>query len=98
MYHCPSRSKGILDKKYVPKYVVFRKIMSYESVLQKCVASVYPGTAADCNSDFYVANSCGLPICCENNIAIDRDQGEEEFIPWSLGVYIKLSNVQCFLL
>ena len=65
--------------------------MNYERVLQKCVASVYPGTAADCNSDFYVANGRGLPICCGDNIAIDNDQGEEELIPWSLGMYIKLS-------
>ena len=68
--------------------------MNYERVLQKCVASVYPGTAADCNSDFYVANGRGLPICCGDNIAIDNDQGEEELIPWSLGMYIKLSNVR----
>ena len=62
--------------------------MNYERVLQKCVASVYPGTAADCNSDFYVANGRGLPICCGDNIAIDNDQAEEELIPWSLGMYI----------
>ena len=44
--------------------------MNYERVLQKCVASVYPETAADCNSDFYVANGRGLSICCGDNIAI----------------------------
>ena len=70
--------------------------MNYERVLQKCVASVYPGTAADCNSDFYVANGRGLPICCRDNIVIDNDQGEEELISWSLGmcINIKLSNVR----
>ena len=61
----------------------------YRSVLLQ-----FTQTAADCNSDFYVANGHGLPICCGDNIAIDNDQGEEELIPWSLGMYIKLSNVR----
>ena len=74
--------------------MLFQKTMNYGRVLQKCVASVYAGTAVDCNSDFYVANGSGLPICCVDNIAIDNDQGEEELIPWSLCMYIKLLNVR----
>ena len=39
----------------------------------------------------YIANGCGMPICGEEYIRVDNDEGVEELIPWTLQMYIKLS-------
>ena len=45
MYHCYRRNKGILDRQYVTQSVVFRKDMTYQRVLEKCVSVVFPDDA-----------------------------------------------------
>ena len=90
MYHCTKRNKGILDRGYASKGVVFRKDMTYQRVLEKCVSAVFPNDSSD--GKHYVANGRGIPIFSGDNIAIDNNEGEEEFVPWTLDTYIRLSS------
>ena len=90
MYHCPKRNKGILDKKFANKGVVFRKSMNYQRVLEKCVSAVFPNDSKD--GKHYIANGRGIPIYSGDSIPIDNEDGNEELIPWTLDAYIKLSS------
>ena len=46
------------------------------------------------NCEYYVANGRGMPICTDEYIQIDDDEGKEECIPWTLQAYIKLSSIK----
>ena len=93
MYHCLHRSKGILDRQFVTQSVVFRKDMTYQRVLEKCISVVFPDDKTD-DCEYYVANGRGMPICGEEYIRVDNDEGVEELIPWTLHTYIKLSSIK----
>ena len=59
-------------------------------MLEKCVAEIYPSGTVSGN-ERYIADETGLPICSEDCIRVDREDGEDE-IPWELHTRIKLSN------
>lgn len=93
MYHCPRCNKGILDKQFVTQSVVFRKDMTYHRVLEKCISVVFPDDMTD-SCEYYVSNGRGMPICSEEYIRVDNDEGVEELILWTLETYIKLSSIK----
>ena len=46
------------------------------------------------NAEFYIADSCGIPIWSSVTIKIDVDEGTEE-LAWTLNRYIHLFNAKC---
>ena len=92
MYHCPRRNKGILDKQFVSVGVVFRRDMSYQRVLEKCISVVFPTSTP--GDEYYIANGRGMPICDADCIRMDNEKGIEEKVPWTLETYIKLSHIR----
>ena len=92
MYHCPRRNKGILDKQFVSVSVVFRRDMSYQRVLEKCISVVFPSSTP--GGEYYIANGRGMPICDDDYIRMDNEKGIEEKVPWTLETYIKLSHIR----
>ena len=87
MYHCHRRNKGILDRQFVTQSVVFRKDMTYQRMLEKCISVVFP----DETDVYYVSNGRGMCICNGDYIQVDNN---EEPIPWTLQTYIKLSTIR----
>ena len=93
LYHCYRRNEGILDRQYVTEGVVFRKDMTYQRVLEKCVSVVFPDDAHD-DCKYYVSNGRGMHIYVDEYIRVDNEEGEEELIPWTLETYIKLLSIK----
>lgn len=67
--------------------------MSYQRVLEKCKPVVFPDEPTQ-NCEYYIANGHGMPICTDEYIRIDNEDGEEECIPWALDAYIKLLSIK----
>ena len=91
MYHCPRRSHGVLVKGDA-RNMFFRKDCSYQRMLEKCITEVYTEEERE-NAEFYIADSCGIPIWSSDTIKIDDDNGTEE-LEWTLNLYIHLSNAK----
>jgi len=94
MYHCPRCNEGILDRQFVAVSVVFRKDMTYKSVLAKCTSVAIPEATSTDGGEYYIANGHSMPICDDQYIRMDNEKGIEEKIPWTLETYIKVSHIR----
>lgn len=77
---------------FVSVGVVFRRDMSYQRVLEKCISVVFPTSTP--GDEYYIANGRGMPICDADCIRMDNEKGIEEKVPWTLETYIKLSHIR----
>lgn len=90
MYYCERRGRGIAIRSSAQN-MVFRRDCSYQRMLERCM-EVYSDDERQ-NSEFYVADSRGVPIWSSDKITVDTEEGQEE-LEWTLIRHIKLSNVK----
>ena len=60
--------------------------------VRKCIAEIYTEEEWE-NAEFYIADSCRIPIRSSDTIKIDVDNGPQE-LEWTLNRYIHLSNAK----
>ncbi len=84
------RQKGILDRSFPLQKVAFRKSCSYNRMLEKCQAELYPD--AEPTSTFFMADGSGCPIHSEDTLCVDTEDGSELCLAWTLQNNIRLCN------
>lgn len=77
-----------------PTNINFQLLSTYKHMLERCINLLSYTEEEKKNSEFYLADSKGVPIWTDSNtISLDEESGEKE-IPWTLDNYISTSNVK----
>ena len=87
-------SKQELKKIYLNKHT------KYQSVLAKVREELYgslsdpsnPGSSAATDVEYYLADSTGLPVCEEGSITVQRDDGQDLKVPWTMANFMKAAG------
>ena len=87
----PGYARGVQRRNFGTRNVFVHKDCSYERLLEKCRNVVYPG---DAEGSYYIADSSGVCIGSESTIKVDKGDGTECEVPWTLATYIKLSHMK----
>ena len=92
MKYSSTKNKGIIEKGTCEK-IVFHRSCSYQHMLKKCTAKLFPDEQSD-NFHYYLADSTGLSLSKDGLLSIDDEDGIEKTIPWTLQNYLKVSNIK----
>jgi len=92
MTHSRKQGRGIMDRSFKPIRMCFRRDCSYERMLEKSKAQLY---SIQCQgASYYMADTSGTRVCIDGFIIVDKADGSEQQVPWTVETYIKMSNMK----
>ena len=91
MYHCYRRGRGIQQRGLPPTNINFNPSCTYQHMLDRCKNLLSYTEEEKKSSQFYLADSKGVPIWTSDQISVDDKSGERH-LPWTLANYISCSN------
>ena len=92
MTHSRKQGRGIMDRSFKPIRMCFRRDCSYERMLKKSKAQLY---STQCQgASYYMADTSGTRVCIDGFIIVDKADGSEQQVPWTVETYIKMSNMK----
>ena len=94
MHFCHQKNKAILDKKIGLVRVFVHDEAPYTSVVGKFQKEIFPDHPADENIDYYIADGRGVHVATGDVICVQRSDGTQEEVPWSLKAYLKFSGLK----
>ena len=90
MKYSHRKKRAIPDRDFGTRKVFFFKEASFARVLEKCKHAVFPDAP---EAEYYIADSTGIPIEGDQ-IVLDRPDGKDKEIKWSLGTYLRVSGIR----
>ena len=92
MTHSRKQGRGIMDRSFKPIRMCFRRDCSCERMLEKSKAQLY---STQCQgASYYMADTSGTRVCIDGFIIVDKADGSEQQVPWTVETYIKMSNMK----
>lgn len=94
MHFSHEKNKPLPDKEFGLVRVFVHDEASYTSVVAKFQKELFPDQPPDENTEYYIADLRGVPVAVGDNIHIQKSDGTQEKVQWSLRSYLKLSGIK----
>ena len=94
MRFCHQKNTAITDKKIGLVRVFAHDEAPYTSVVGKFQKEIFPDHPADENIDYYIADARGVYVATGDIICVQRSNGTQGEVPWSLKAYLNFSGLK----
>ena len=86
------KAKGVLDRSFPSIKIPFHKDVTLNDLVRKCSESVWKDSSASDEHEYYLADGGGMAI--GSDFILDCPDGKKQTLQWTLGNYLKVSNIK----